>query len=74
MRTLLTMRSMTYAQKGQRLLERNWISAGVVRTPEKYAARGCSYGLVVKGDGEKAAELLRKNGIEVLGKYPYSKE
>lgn len=72
MRTLLTVRSMTYAQKGQKILERNWISAGIVRTPEQYASRGCSYGILVRGDGEKAAALLASAGVEVLGKYPYN--
>ena len=72
MRTLFTMRSMTYAQKGQKILERNWISSGVVRTPEQYASRGCSYGILVRGDVDNAAELLAAAGIEVLGKYPYN--
>ena len=72
MQTLLTVHSLTYAQKGQRLLDRHWIRSSLRRTPEQYAARGCSYGLIVQGDGEKARRVLESAGIRVLGRYPYA--
>lgn len=70
MKTLLTLRSLTYAQKGQRMLARARISAHLIRTPEEYASRGCSYGLLVD-DPDRAADLLTDSGITILGSYPY---
>ncbi len=71
MQTLLTVQSLTYAQKGQKLLDRQWIKSSLRRTPERYAARGCSYGLLVRGDGAEARRILEGYGIKVLGAYPY---
>lgn len=71
MQTLLTVKSLTYAQKGQRLLEQYWIHASVIRTPEQIARRGCSYALLVRNDSDRAAKLLEQVGIQVLGKYSY---
>lgn len=67
---ILVLRSVTYAYKGQRVLEKAGIRSSILRTPEEYAQRGCSYSLAVSGDGQKAAELLQKNGIRVLGLVP----
>ncbi len=71
MQTLLTVKSLTYAQKGQRLLEQYWIHASVIRTPEQIARRGCSYALLVRNDSDRAAKLLEQAGIQVLGRYAY---
>lgn len=66
-RDILVLRSVTYAYKGQRVLEKAGIRSSILRTPEEYGQRGCSYSLAVSGDGRNAAELLQKNGIRVLG-------
>ena len=66
-KAILILRSVTYAYKGQRVLEKAGIRSTILRTPEEYAKRGCSYSLVVSGDGRTAADLLQKNGIRVLG-------
>lgn len=71
MQTLLTVKSITYAQKGQQFLEKYWIHSSVVPTPEMISKRGCSYALLVRGDADRAAKLLEQIGIQVLGKYPY---
>ena len=65
-RDILVLRSMTYAYKAQKILERSWIPSSVIRTPEAYSDRGCSYSLVVRGDPDRAAEILRQNGMQVL--------
>lgn len=65
-REILVLRSITYAYKAQRLLERQGIRSYVIRTPAAYAPSGCSYSLSVAGQGERAAGLLRQNGIAVL--------
>ena len=71
MKTLLTVKSITYAQKGQQFLEKYWIHSSVVPTPEMISKRGCSYALLVRGDADRAAKLLEQIAIQVLGKYPY---
>ena len=60
MQTLLTVKSITYAQKGQQFLEKNWIHSSVVPTPEMISKRGCSYALLVRGDADRAAKLLEQ--------------
>ncbi len=71
MQTLLTVRSLTYAQKGAAVLDKAWIHARVIRAPEQFSRRGCSYALLVRGSGDKAAGLLEAAGITVLGRYSY---
>lgn len=63
---IIVLRSVTYAYKAQRLLERMRIRSYIIRTPEEYAPTGCSYSLSVAENGVQAAELLRQNGIQVL--------
>lgn len=64
---ILVLRSITYAYKAQRVLDKAGIRSMILRTPEEYAPRGCSYSLSVSG-GERAAELLHRNGIQVLNR------
>ena len=71
MQTLLTVRSLTYAQKGAAVLDQAWIHARVIRAPEQYSRRGCSYALLVRGNGEKETKILEAAGVKVLGRYPY---
>lgn len=65
-RDLLVLRSITYAYKAQRLLEKQGIRSYVVRTPAAHAPSGCSYSLSVAGQSAKAADILRYSGIQVL--------
>ena len=58
--------SITYAYKAQKILEQAWIRSSVIRTPEGLSDKGCSYSLAVRGDLDRAAELLKENGIRVL--------
>ena len=67
MQTLLTVKSITYAQKGQQFLEKNWIHSSVVPTPEMISKRGCSYALLVRGDADRAAKLLGTGGHTGVG-------
>ena len=39
----MTVRSMTYAQRAKRALERAGISTEIGRTPQELSARGCGY-------------------------------
>ena len=61
---LLTCRSLTYAQRTARALERNGIAAIVVRTPGEIAAGGCGY--CVKIPERRLSETLvtlKRNGL-----------
>ena len=54
---LITCRSLTYAQKAARTLERVGITAALMRTPKGLSSEGCSY--CVKVSERRAAVALR---------------
>ena len=55
--------SVTYAQKGQQVLERAGIRSRLTRTH----ARGCAFGLEIKADSpDLARRLLAENGVIFL--------
>ena len=74
---LITFRSITAAQKGERLLkkagidctmQRNEIFCGLQRTPKQLSERGCGYCLRVRAEqGMAAVGLLREQQL------PYGK-
>lgn len=47
MQFLLMYRSLTYAQRGARTLERAGVTGTVVRVPKSVTERGCGYGVLV---------------------------
>ncbi len=61
--------SITYALKAQRLLSDAQIYSTLTRSPAVTAVRGCGYGLRLADAtrAEKATELLRSRGINILG-------
>jgi len=60
---LITFRSVTYAQKGERLLKKAGISCALQRTPKMLSQRGCGYCLRLRGtDVVAAAQQLREGG------------
>lgn len=64
MRYLLMFRSLTYAQRGARLLERTGVTGTVTRMPRSAAARGCSYGLLVSpAQYDRAMDALSSGGL-----------
>ena len=60
---LITFRSVTYAQRGERSLTRRGIGCTVMRTPKWMEDQGCGYGLRLRGSVEAAVETLRRDGI-----------
>lgn len=61
----ITFRSVTLAQRGERVLNRGKISCQLQRTPRWMEEQGCGYALRIRGeDGKKVAELLQSNGIQ----------
>ncbi len=63
-RFLITFRSITFAQRGERTLQRVGIGCTLRRTPRALAGRGCGYCLHIRGrDALAAVELLRGKDI-----------
>ena len=64
---LITLRSLTYAMKAQKLLKERGIDAASVKLDGEYSRKGCGYG--VRFDirlRRQAEQIMRENGI------PYS--
>ncbi len=64
-KSLLVVRSVTSAMRGQKLLEQNGISAYLQRNSHPNRKEGCGYALKVGGDPFKAVQLLEQAGIPV---------
>ena len=64
----ITFRSITPAQRGERIVQKEGIGCVLTRTPRHLAAQGCGYSLRLRqGDTPRAVAALRKHGI------PYSR-
>ena len=62
---IIMCRSVTYAQRSQRLLERAGIAAYISKAPQAVTPEGCSYGVrVSRKNGHRAMEILRGAGIK----------
>lgn len=60
----ITFRSVTFGQRGQRLLEGNGIHCALQRTPRWMEEQGCGYCLRLhSGDCGAAAQLLRAHQV-----------
>ncbi len=60
----ITFRSVTYAQRGERVLKKRGISAQLQRTPRWMEQQGCGYGLRIRqGDLEMALAALKAEGV-----------
>ena len=58
---LLICRSLTYAQRSARALERKGVTAAVSRAPKEASQRGCAYCVIVSGkNGKRALDILRQ--------------
>ena len=63
-KTNIPISSLTYALKGQKVLERYGYKAWAGRDHNRVS--GCGYQLTVRGDPEKAKELLVQYGIRLI--------
>lgn len=65
MQFLLMCRSLTYAQRSARTLERTGIAASVMRAPRSISTRGCGYCVSVSAkNAARAAEILENAGLK----------
>ena len=59
-----TFRSITTAQRGQRICNEAGIGSYLMRTPKQLARQGCGYSLKIPADqAQSAANLLRQANI-----------
>lgn len=69
----ITFRSVTYAQRGERVLRQGGVDCLLQRTPKWMETRGCGYCLRVRpGDALQALELLKKNNVHYSKLYAQS--
>lgn len=60
----ITFRSVTYAQRGERLLEKEGIRCTLLRTPKWMESQGCGYSLQLWApDPGQGVALLRSAGV-----------
>ncbi len=66
----ITFRSVTYAQKGEKLLARAGIRCTLQRTPRWMEEQGCGYALKLwTKDVTPAMDVLRQNGVSLRRVY-----
>ena len=62
---LITFRSVTPAQRGERVLQKAGIACSVARTPKWMEQQGCGYSLKVQThQAAESARLLREEKVE----------
>lgn len=65
MQYLFMCRSLTYAQRTAKALERAGIAASVIRAPKAVSAKGCAYcAAVSERNGARALDILEKAGLK----------
>lgn len=66
----ITFRSVTHAQRGEQVLQKNGIRCTLLRTPKWMESKGCGYSLRVwTMDPGGAADLLRRSGVPMRKVY-----
>lgn len=64
MHYLLTFRSLTYAQRAERVLERAGITGTVSRVPKAAATRGCAYCVIIAArHRDRSLDILTAAGL-----------
>lgn len=63
---LISLPSITYANKAKSYLAQYGIQSTVIKTPKSLRKRGCGYSLRVNQDGGQVASLLQQAGFELL--------
>lgn len=67
---LITFRSVTYAQRGERLMNRTGFRCSVRRTPRWMEEQGCGYSLRVQTDEiARAVQILRREQLPLRKVY-----
>jgi len=70
---LITFRSVTFAQRGEKVLRSRGIQCVMQRTPKKLTERGCGYCLRIRdADAFRAVELLHREKLSYEKVYAVS--
>lgn len=56
-------RSLTYAQRAQKILEHAGFSSGIVKAPQGLNTSGCGYAVSIYRRAEEAVSLLKANKL-----------
>ena len=64
---LIMCRSLTYAQKTAKVLERAGFTATIIKAPQGLSTSGCGYSVTLRGRIEDARNVLKSNDV------PYGK-
>lgn len=68
MDNLIKLSSVTQAMKARDILKKHGINSKLHRIPAEKGQGACSYGLIINRDIKRAAEILRENDINVIGR------
>ena len=72
---LIMFRSLTYAQRGMRILERGGVTAALLKVPQSVSQTGCSYGLRISTRFlEYSLRLLQENHHSFGKVFHYEKD
>lgn len=63
---VLLVNSVTFAIKGQELLQKHGISSRIIRNSEFKAIGGCGYGIMPFSDPLVAQNILMRGGVKVI--------
>lgn len=65
MQYMIMCRSLTYAQRAERLLERAGIYSGITKAPQGITPEGCAFGVKLQGKQvQRALGIIRGAGIK----------
>ena len=59
----ISFRSLTYAQRAARVVERRGFSSVLVRLPQGVSKKGCGYALIFRSRAKEALAVLEREGI-----------
>lgn len=66
-KTFIKVSSVTNAQRAQKILRENGLTSYIERSSARKNGEGCGYAVIVKSNEEQALELIRENGIRIVG-------
>lgn len=62
---IIVIGSITYAMKGQRVLNAYNIDSRLEKTPKEFSSTGCSYCLRLTDHLDEAVEILQRNNVRI---------
>ncbi len=60
---LIMCRSLTYAQRAERVLSQNGINSNVIKAPQNLLTGGCGYAVSLRKNFDKAYSILNSSGL-----------